>query len=84
MTFSLTLCAQTVFLVVSMIFIWRKQLAHQQILVLGILSFFSGNGGDDLAKTLSRCLDSGRELITDKFIAGSVLEKNLGAGFGFS
>lgn len=62
---------------------WRKQLAHQQMLVLGILGFFSGNGGDDLAKTLSRCLDNGRELINKKLIGCSVLEKNRGPGFGF-
>ena len=63
---------------------WRKQLAHQQILLLGLLGFFSGNGGDDLAKTISRCLDTGRELLPKKLVPWYDLTKNWGAGFGFS
>lgn len=63
---------------------WRKQLEHQKMLLLGLLGFLSGNAGDDFAKTLSRCLDTGRELIGDKLDSCDDLEKYLSPGFGFS
>jgi len=62
---------------------WRKQLAHQQMLVLGILGLFSGTGAADLAKTISRCLDTGRELLPKNIVSWGDLTKNSGAGFGF-
>jgi len=62
---------------------WRKQLAHQQMLVLGILGLFSGNDTGDLAKTISRCLDTGRELLPRNLVSWGDLTKKSGAGFGF-
>jgi hypothetical protein len=63
---------------------WRKQLARQQMLLLGILGFFSGNTGDDLVKTISRCLDTGRELLPKELISWGDLAENSLPGFGFS
>lgn len=46
---------------------WRKRLARHQMLLLGVLSLLAGRaGGDDLAKTISRCLDAGRELLREE------------------
>ncbi len=45
---------------------WRKQLARQQMLLLGMLGLLAGTTSDDLAKTISRCLDAGRELLREE------------------
>ena len=45
---------------------WRKRLARCQMLLLGVLSLLAGRtGGNDLAETMSRCLDAGRELLRE-------------------
>jgi len=62
---------------------WRKQLAHHQMLILGVLGLFSGTDGNDLAKTISRCLDTGRELLPEKLLPWSDPTKYLGPGSGF-
>jgi len=45
--------------------VWRKQLAHQQMLLLGIVGLLAGTPSAELNKTISRCLDAGRELLRE-------------------
>lgn len=63
---------------------WRKQLVHLQMLILGTLCLFGGTTSDDLAKTISRCLDTGRELLPKEFASLEDLEEKSCPGFGFS
>ena len=63
---------------------WRKQLAWQQMLLFGILGLVSGAAaGAELGKTISRCLDCGRELFrADPALWGDLAENSC-PGFGF-
>jgi hypothetical protein len=62
---------------------WRKQLAYLQMLILGSLGLFGGIGSDDLVKTISCCLDTGRELLPKGFVSLEDLEEKSRPGFGF-
>ena len=62
---------------------WRKQLARQQMLLLGMLGLLAGTSCDDLARTISHCLDTGRELLREEAsLWEDVAEKSCpGCGF---
>ena len=62
---------------------WRKQLAHQQMLLFGVLGLLAGTAGGDLAKTLSHCLDAGRELLRQEVALRGDLAENSRPGSGF-
>ncbi len=56
---------------------WRKQLAHQQMLLLGVLSLLAGATAADLERTVSSCLDAGRELLREEAVLwGDPAEKS--------
>lgn len=63
---------------------WRKQLVYLQMLILGIIGLLGGSTDDDgLAKTISHCLDTGREFFPKGLTSLEDLEKILRPGFGF-
>lgn len=62
---------------------WRKQLAYLQMIILGVIGLVGGTAGDDLAKTVSRCLDTGRELLPKGFSSLEDLEEKSCPGYGF-
>ena len=58
-------------------------LACLQRVIPGIIGLFGGTAGDDLAKTISRCLDTGRELLPKGFASLEDLEEKSSPGFCF-
>ncbi|MCK5806528.1 MAG: hypothetical protein KAI66_27105 [Lentisphaeria bacterium] len=63
---------------------WRRQLARQQMLLLGMLGLLAGTTCDDLAATISHCLDAGRELLRAEASLWEDVAGKLCPGFGFS
>ena len=62
---------------------YRKQLVCLQMVILGVIGLFGGTAGEDLAKTMSRCLETGRELLPKGFSSLEDLEEKSCPGFGF-
>ncbi len=63
---------------------WRKQLARYQMLLLGMLNFLAGTTNDDLAKTISHCIDTGRDLLRVEAGLWEDLAEKACPGYGFS
>lgn len=64
---------------------WRKRLARCQMLLLGMLGLLSGRSdGDDLARTVSRCLDAGRDLLRSEAALWEAWQEKSCPGSGFS
>lgn len=64
---------------------WRKRLARCQMLLLGMLGLLGGRtGGEDLAETISRCLDAGRDLLRTEATLWEAWQEKPCPGSGFS
>lgn len=64
--------------------LWRKLLAHQRMLLLGVVDLLGGSGAGGLAETISRCVELGRDLLRGSpEILGGIWE-NARPGYGFA